>query len=117
MQTPRHLMDKTGYIGERASSTEDTGAPQSTDTYAGATFKCAFQPLGGSEGFRMQREFGTTVYKVLADPVMSDGTSTVTALTHEKTIQIDSVAYRLTGDAVDLCSKGAVVRFMVEKLR
>lgn len=117
MQPPLHLMKQTATIGERAASTEASGAPQWGDTYAGATVQCSAQPASSDEAMRMQRDFGETAWDLYCAPTMSDGTSTVGAFTFEKTLQIGGVTFRCLGDAMDDCSEGAVVHVVVGKLR
>ena len=105
-------MRQTATVTTKTASQDDTGQWYTTDgtTY---TVPCNLQPASSSEMAIYKRETGRTLYTVYMMPNATDGTALASSVTHIATVTIDGTVYKCDGNAMDLCSNGAVLQVNV----
>lgn len=109
MPVPVWFMRQTATITTQLASQESAG---SWDQGASVTYTCLcnLQPASSNDALIYRKETSTTLYTLFLLPTCTDGTETVSVINKVTTFTIDSVVYKIAGEALNLCSNGVVVQ-------
>jgi len=112
MPLPYWFMRQAATITVKLASQETAGSWDQTDSVT-YTVACCLQPASSSDAMIYKRETGKTYYTLFMLPTATDGTSIASAVNKIAKVTIDGSDYIVDGEAMNLCSNGAVYQLAV----
>lgn len=109
MPIPTWFLRQTATINTQIASQETAGSWDQADstTY---TCLCNLQPISTNDSAIYRKETSTTLYNLFLHPACVDGTATASLINKTTTFSVDGVVYKMSGEALNLCSNDVIVQ-------
>ena len=112
MPIPWNMLPQTVTLTVQTSSQQGSGAIATADGTA-YTVMGNLQPNSSGDAMIYKRETGRTLYTLFLAPKTSTGADVMSTISHITTAAVDGVTYQVDGEAMNLCSHGAVLQLSV----
>lgn len=112
MPVPWDMLRQTATLTTNTGTQQSSGAFELTDPST-ATVLCNLQPNSSGDAMIYKRETGRTLYSLFLAPTTTTGADVASTINHITTATVDGVTYQVDGEAMNLCSHGAVLQLNV----
>lgn len=112
MPVPWDMLPQTVTLTTNTGTQQSSGAITLTDPTT-ATVMGNLQPNSSGDAMIYKRETGRTLYTLFLAPTTSTGAEVASTISHITTAVVDGVTYQVDGEAMNLCSHGAVIQLSV----
>lgn len=112
MPIPWHKLVQTVTLTTNTGTQQSSGAITLADPTT-ATVMGNLQPNSSGDAMIYKRETGRTLYTLFLAPTTATGADVMSTINHITTAAVDGVTYQVDGEAMNLCSHGAVLQLSV----
>lgn len=112
MPIPWHKLPQTVTLTTNTGTQQSSGAITLDDPTT-ATVMGNLQPNSSGDAMIYKRETGRTLYTLFLAPTTATGADVMSTINHITTAAVDGVTYQVDGEAMNLCSHGAVLQLSV----